>query len=123
MWSLPSDYYDHTPSLPVSVPKKRMPPRRRTEPIPLDRLVRRSYTSEEMNRGDGMEYHPENGMRLSKLIYDERYQCYLIRTYLGFGFIHIGYRKLCRIGDDANRKPGFLYLSHWQFDPFTGAKL
>jgi hypothetical protein len=103
-----------------------------TVPRPLPR----QYSNEEMNRGDGMEFHPCCGLRLSTLTFDAFSQRFMLRMPGGWG------AKICesqgladcgvtdvficfnRIGDgrsyDYQKGDDFLWRRGWNFDPYTG---
>ncbi len=83
----------------------------------LEHMLRRAYTSDEMDRGDDMKFHPMDGKPFgSDICYSEQDKVYF---YIGAA----GTYDLERIGDGQNRLPGALYLPHWTHDPFTGHRL
>lgn len=99
------------------------------------RLLKRSYTSEEMDRGDGMKFHPVRGAELRTLhfishrsryfgiIFSEERWFYPGLSLEGaeemIGVVFI----LGRIGDEKPHQAGEGYLPHWVFDPWTGEHL
>lgn len=88
----------------------------------------RHYTAKQLNRGEGMTYHPASGKQLSDLAYvksKERFCHYIELTRLWFD---LDDRYECiwqeRIGTGRKEHfPGDPFPKHWQFDPWTGKKL
>lgn len=91
------------------------------------RVLPSDFTASEMDRGDGMKFHPCTGDRLiqGEVSRDsglDRFGsfengCYVI--YGGYGM----YRTLPRIGDGCEHKAGEPFLGHWSYNPFTGEEL
>ena len=80
--------------------------------------LRRSYTTMEMDMGEGMAFHPVTGDKLS----EHRYFCSkTFQIYVPTGCTSNHYYP--RISDGCARQKGDPYLLHWQFDPETGKKL
>ena len=78
--------------------------------------LRRSYTSLEMDVGEGMIFHPVSGENLSAYYFHRRSGCF-------FPCNGDGDNIQDRIGDGLARQQGDPYPSHWRFDPDTGKKL
>lgn len=88
-----------------------------------ERVLLRDYTAEEMDRGEGMEFHPLCGIELRNLTYDpeSRKFSYAIRP--------LGLRRqralmVCgRISGGHCWSVGEPFPSLWVFDPYTGEKI
>lgn len=87
-------------------------------------IFKRVYTAKQLNRGEGMVFHPLTGERLSRLMY------YRSRgTFARVIFIWddsapalVRYRR--QIGERRKLYAyGDPYPSHWQYDPWTGERL
>lgn len=89
----------------------------------MSKIVRplpRDYTAEEMDRGEGMQFHPtvgEPNTELSSLDYDEGQRCYVERLGPESKFTHSA------IGDGQAHRKGDPYPHHWAFDPWLGDHL
>lgn len=88
----------------------------------------RHYTAKQLNRGEGMTYHPASGKQLSDLVYvksKERF-CHCIElTRLWFDFDD-RYERIWQERIGTGRKEYFSgdpFPKHWRFDPWTGEKL
>ena len=79
--------------------------------MPLDqRFLGRGYSAEELDRGEGMTYHPDYGLPLSLFEYDDEHHQFRGHSDL---LDRIGCSLFCSKGDP--------YPQHWNFDPFSGA--
>lgn len=91
------------------------------------RVLPFNFTVDEMDRGDGMKFHPCTGDRLiqgrvsrgSELDRMGSFENGSYTIYGGYGM----YRSLPRISDEKDHKAGEPYLGHWSYDPFTGEEL
>ena len=81
--------------------------------------LRRSYTVLEMDKGEGMKFHPVSSHLIASCLFHEatRQYCFQRSCYVGGGF-----QDLPRIGDGKEYAQGDPYPSHWLFDPDTGEK-
>lgn len=90
----------------------------------LMKVLPRDFTSDELDEGIGMSFHPVNGKSLDYYRhfphgYDANEHQFSFRTgWGGCGTLH-----LPRIGDGKARAAGDPYLEQWEFDPYTGEKL
>lgn len=101
------------------------------------RILKRDYTSEEMNRGDGMKFHPLCGMFLQKLFYckdnylrildpqspEDLFSLVSRILRMNEGRVQMISVLLFPISDGKPHKAGEGYLLHWKFDPWTGLPL
>lgn len=87
----------------------------------------RAYTARQLNRGEGMTFHPISGERLSCLKFCTHGQWWRRSIPLPqMGWQEIQYRREylpCINGGKKNYATGEAYPSHWKFDPFTGEHL
>lgn len=81
-----------------------------------ERVLPRDYSVEEMNRGEGMRFHPVEGSLLRDLFFSWASQCF----YIFVGGFSLDFPV---IGDGQRHAHGDPYLGHWQYDPFTGRSL
>lgn len=87
----------------------------------------RSYTAKQLNRGEGMTFHPISGERLSNLefsMHGQRWSRCIPLLSTGWGEREYRYEHLrCIAGGKKCFEEGEAYPSHWNFDPFTGKVL
>lgn len=91
-------------------------------------MFSRNYTAKQLNRGEGMTFHPVTGEQLLHLTFHSHGKMWsrLRRILPTGGWQEIEYR--CELithiaGTKKAYFPGDEYPTHWQFDPFTGARL
>ncbi len=78
----------------------------------MKRELHRDYTAEQVDRGEGMIFHPHSGRPIREYVYDVwRNQYHYIGAYLS------------RIGRGACLRAGDPYPDHWVYDPLTGEAL
>jgi hypothetical protein len=84
----------------------------------------RAYTARQLNRGEGMVFHPLSGEPLSELQYCTWGSCWRKNNRLPqMGWQEIQYqseRLPCINGSKKHYVVGEVYPSHWKFDPWTG---
>lgn len=87
----------------------------------------RAYTARQLNRAEGMTFHPLSGERLSTLEFADSGSVwcrfiFTLRTGWETSEPRREYYK-CITGGKKLYAIGDLYPSHWRFDPFTGERL
>lgn len=88
-----------------------------------DKVFKRVFTAKQLNRGEGMTFHPVTGERLSRLVYYKSRGAFalVMELWLCSPFI-IGFRR--QIGERQKLYAyGDPYPSHWEFDPWTRESL
>lgn len=80
------------------------------------RVLPRDYSAEEMDRGEGMEFHPDDGTVLGALSFSSEVGCFFCLGYWSADYLE-------RISDGKSHRMGAPYPQHWRFDPFTGESL
>ena len=86
----------------------------------------RGYKRTELDRADGMNFHPTCGLSISDLGYDEeRHQFFIAVRGSGWTFSDdINAEHYPRISDERGMyMPDDEYPEHWKFDPWTGKEL
>ncbi len=86
------------------------------------RVFTRVYTAKQLNRGEGMIYHPITGDRLRHLTYlrDGVFAVVIEPPYAA----PLVLQRLRQIGERQKLYPyGSSYPIHWRFDPWTGERL
>lgn len=86
------------------------------------RVLTRVYTAKQLNRGEGMIYHPVTGDPLEDLTYlrDGLFAVVIEPPYAAPLIL----RRLRQISERQKLYPyGSPYPSHWRFDPWTGERL
>lgn len=83
------------------------------------------FTARQLNRGDGMQFHPVSGRALSALKYNRSRACFFTETEKPAVLWLCDEEWECsweeRIGTGKKEhKPGDAYPSHWKFNPWTG---
>lgn len=90
-------------------------------------IFARAYTAKELNRGEGMTFHPVSGERLSTLQYCTHGRWWaksIPLPQMGWDAIQYRHEYLpCINGGRKRYAVGEAYPSHWKFDPFTGVRL
>ena len=86
-----------------------------------------SRTSDQIDRGLDMRYHPMCGKQLMDLSWDSQCQQYFDQKMVsagGWAFAEPGETTyFSRVGDGNDHEKGEPYLAHWLYHPVTGDKL
>lgn len=85
------------------------------------KTIPRDYTSEELERGEGMVFHPLTGNALSILIWSENLHEFFHPAWYEIFPWWCGLQG--KIGAGRALRAGDPYPDHWKFDPYSGEKL
>ncbi len=91
-------------------------------------VLPRDYTPEEMDRGEGMSFHPCEGYpRIGDAFKPPDYAKEVrfdpgTHVFVMYGGYNMS-RPLRRIGDGNSYSAGMPYPRHWSFDPYEGFDL
>lgn len=88
-----------------------------------NRALRRVYTAKQLNRGEGMTFHPVTGERLTRLTFLHAQGVFAVVIEPPYANPLV--LKRCRqIGERQKLYAyGSPYPRHWRFDPWTGKGL
>ena len=87
------------------------------------KVLKRIYTAKQMNRGEGMTFHPTTGERLARLSFSRSRGTFVrVLNRPMFGEPLVAFRR--QIGERTKLYAyGTPYPSHWKYDPWTGEAL
>ena len=91
------------------------------------RVLPYDYTSDAMDRGERMNFHPMTGIELrvpAYYLFSEERRNHYYRPTLGAWSGLLGERiDLARIGENHDYRAGDKFPGHWKFDPYSGEAL
>jgi hypothetical protein len=88
----------------------------------------RAYTAKQLNRGEGLSFHPMTGEALNSLVfqtYGQQFALYVSGLPAAWGDeCDVVLRRPC-IGDCGRKayKAGDSFPRRWRFDPFSGTPI
>ncbi len=91
-------------------------------------MFERLYTRDQLNRGEGMRFHPVCGLLLKDLHYNSALQCFCSPVSFQAGGWSLDSERVTPryacIGDERELyKRNDVYPQHWVYDPWSGREV